>query len=131
MNIAVISVGSNLDPRANVTRARDLLEKEQRFLGQSSFVVTRPIGPKDQPDFLNGAFLISTELDLQGLKDALKKIESGMGRVIGADKWGPRTIDLDIVVWNGEVVDNDFYERDFVRNAVIELLPQLAQKKNC
>ena len=72
------------------------------------------------------AFLVSTGLDREELERNLKEIEKKLGRVKTGTKFGPRTIDLDIVVWNGEVVDLDFYERDFVRNACCELLPELA-----
>jgi len=57
------------------------------------------------------------------LKRRLREIESGLGRVRTANKNGPRTIDLDILVWNGEVVDADVYERGFLRDSIIELLP--------
>ena len=129
MNLAVIMVGSNIDPEFNLKKAREYLEKEQNLLAESSPVTTKPIGYKYQPDFVNGAFLISTELDMEILERSLKQIEVRLGRQKAADKYGPRTIDLDIVVWNGKVVNRDFYERDFVRKAVFELLPQLAEKK--
>jgi len=129
MNIAVISVGSNIEPEKNVSKAASLLEKEQKLLQRSAFITTKPIGSAEQPDFLNGAFLVATELDIQGLKSSLKRIERKMGRVRQAEKYSPRVIDLDIVVWNGEVVDKDFYERDFLRNAVREVYPQLNNKK--
>lgn len=129
MNIAVISVGSNIDPEINIEKARSLLAGEHELLGESSFVRTKPIGYLEQPDFINGAFLISTEMEQGALERNLKKIERALGRVKSAIKFGPRTIDLDIVVWNGKVVDRDFYERDFVRNACFELLPELAEKK--
>jgi 2-amino-4-hydroxy-6-hydroxymethyldihydropteridine diphosphokinase len=128
MNIAVISVGSNIDPQVNIERARCLLAGEHELLGESSFVRTKPIGYLKQPDFLNGAFLISTELDQEELEKNLKEIEKALGRVKTAIKFGPRTIDLDIVVWNGNVISRDFYERDFVRNACCDLLPELAEK---
>ncbi len=128
MNIAVISVGSNIDPEVNIEKGRSLLAGEHELLGESSFVRTKPIGHLEQPDFVNGAFLISTELDQEELERNLKKIEKALGRVKSAIKFGPRTIDLDIVVWNGKVVSRDFYARDFVRNACCELLPELAEK---
>ena len=128
MNIAVISIGSNIDSEVNIEKARSLLAGEHELLGESSFVRTKPVGYLKQPDFINGAFLLSTEMDQGELERNLKKIEKALGRVKTAIKFGPRTIDLDIVVWNGKVVDRDFYERDFVRNACCELLPELAEK---
>ena len=128
MNIAVISVGSNIDPEANIEKARALLAREHELLGESAFVRTKPIGYRKQPDFVNGAFLVCTALDREGLERNLKEMEKKLGRVKTGIKFGPRAIDLDIVVWNGEVVDRDFYERGFVRKACCELLPELARK---
>ena len=52
-------------------------------------------------------------------------MEKDLGRVASAERFGPRTIDLDIVVWNGKVVDKDFYSRDYLKESVLELLPDL------
>ncbi len=57
------------------------------------------------------------------MKTRLREIESGLGRVRTGNKNGPRTIDLDILVWNGEVVDDDVYEREFLKTSIRELLP--------
>ena len=125
MNIAVISVGSNIEPEANIEKARLRLADSQKLVGVSAFVRTRPIGKLDQPHFLNGAFLVSTGLDQADFTKLLKEIENELGRVRTADKYGPRSIDLDLLVWNGRVIDEDFYRRSFVRDAVVELLPEL------
>ncbi|HEX7511155.1 MAG TPA: 2-amino-4-hydroxy-6-hydroxymethyldihydropteridine diphosphokinase [Chitinivibrionales bacterium] len=121
MNIAAISVGSNIEAPRYIALAKETLQKEQTFLKESAFVTTAPIGTCNQPDFLNGAFLIGTELDLETFRGYLKKLEDRLGRVRQVDKFGPRTIDLDIVAWNGEIINDDFYERDFVTKAVEEL----------
>jgi 2-amino-4-hydroxy-6-hydroxymethyldihydropteridine diphosphokinase len=122
LNIAVVSVGSNIDAERSVARTKELLSKEQKILAQSAFVKTSPIGFSDQADFLNGAFLVSTGLSIDKFKDYLRDLEDRLGRVRTENKFGPRTIDLDIVVWNGEIVNDDFYERDFVKKAVVEVL---------
>ena len=125
INNAVISLGSNIDPDQNIQKAKELLQREQKVLGESTFVRTKPIGNTAQPDFINGALLISTELGLSELIARLKKLERMLGRKKSEDKFGPRPIDIDVVIWNGKVIDNDFYERSFVQNAVLELLPDL------
>jgi 2-amino-4-hydroxy-6-hydroxymethyldihydropteridine diphosphokinase len=125
VNIAVVSVGSNIDAERSVARAKKLLSKEQKILAQSAFVKTSPIGFSDQADFLNGAFLVSTDMSIDVFKGYLKDLEDRLGRVRTENKYGPRIIDLDIVVWNGAIVNNDFYERDFVKNAVMEVLPEI------
>jgi 2-amino-4-hydroxy-6-hydroxymethyldihydropteridine diphosphokinase len=125
MNKVIIGVGSNIEARRHILQAKNILVKEQNFLKESIFKTTSPIGFANQPDFLNGAFLIETEMDREKFRVYLKKLESRLGRVRTENKNGPRTIDLDIVTWNGQVVNNDYYERDFVRNAVKELMPNL------
>jgi 2-amino-4-hydroxy-6-hydroxymethyldihydropteridine diphosphokinase len=122
VNRAIVGVGSNIEPRSNIVKAKEILLKEQHLVKESEFVTTSPIGFANQPDFINGAFMVDTELPLAGFKAYLKDIETRLGRVRDGNKNGPRTIDLDIIVWNGEIVNGDYYERDFVKKAVEELL---------
>ncbi|MBF0277556.1 MAG: 2-amino-4-hydroxy-6-hydroxymethyldihydropteridine diphosphokinase [SAR324 cluster bacterium] len=126
MNQAIIAAGSNIKPQYHIEQARIQLNEAKMLLAESQFIQTTPIGNTDQPDFINGAFLIETRFDARQLKAWLKALEDNLGRVRGADKFGPRTIDLDIVVWNKEIVDDEVYERDFLKNSVIELCPELA-----
>jgi 2-amino-4-hydroxy-6-hydroxymethyldihydropteridine diphosphokinase len=125
MNIAVIGIGSNINPFDNIKKAKKVISSEQKLLGESKFVKTKPVGFKNQPDFINGAFLIETDLELKELRAYLKNVEIKLGRKKSSNKFTSRTIDLDIIVWNNTVIDNDFYEREFVRNSVKELLPEL------
>ena len=125
MNTAVIGVGSNINAPKNIALAKEALSREHRLDGESAFVKTSPIGFSDQPDFMNGAFLVSTELSIDEFKDYLKGLEDRLGRVRTGNKFGPRAIDLDVVAWNGKIVNNDFYERDFVRNAVLDVMPEI------
>ena len=125
MNSAVISVGSNIDPEGNIKKARRLLSREQRLLSVSTLVRTSPVGLKDQPDFLNGAFLIETALGAEGLRAYLKDVEQRLGRKRTREPNAPRTIDLDLVVFNGVIIDDDYFRYEFVRRAVDELAPGL------
>lgn len=122
MNTAVVGVGSNIEPEENVEKARVILEEEGLLAASSSFVKTKPIGFMDQPDFLNGAFLIKTEMGKEELAAHLRAVEDKLGRVRTENKFGPRTIDLDIVVWNRQVVDEDYRSRRFLKDAVDELV---------
>ena len=72
-----------------------------------------------------GSVLIETASEIGELKAALKRIESALGRDGTVDSSEPRTIDLDIVVWNNAVVDKDFYRREYLKHSVLELLPNL------
>ncbi|NEP51600.1 MAG: 2-amino-4-hydroxy-6-hydroxymethyldihydropteridine diphosphokinase [Moorea sp. SIO3C2] len=125
VNEVVVSVGSNIEPDKNVKLAEDNLSKTDYFVNKSRFYITKPIGFTDQPDFLNGAFLIHTEDGFETFRQKLKQVEIDQGRVKQSNKNGPRCIDLDIVVWNRRIVDPDFYQRDFIKKTVLELIPDL------
>ena len=125
MNIAAIGVGSNINPDYNIKKAKQILTKDHKLLGSSSFIKTRPIGFKDKNDFLNGAFLVSTDLKFEEFAEYLKKVEKKVGRIKSHKKFTSRTIDLDLVVWNEKIIDKDFFTRKFLRHSIIELLPNL------
>jgi len=102
---AVIGLGSNLgDRRAVLTLAALELRKLGRVAAASSIYETPPVGPP-QPLFLNAAIALSTSLEPAGLLAALLDIERRLGRV-RRERWGPRTIDLDILWISGVVVDS-------------------------
>ena len=124
-NRAVLGLGSNIDPEENIRSAIEIISGEVRLIKTSSFVETEPVGFKEQRSFINGALLIETPLGAFELKARLREIESELGRVRTANKNGPRTIDLDILVWNDEVVDDDVYERGFLRDSIKELIPEI------
>jgi 2-amino-4-hydroxy-6-hydroxymethyldihydropteridine diphosphokinase len=121
-NSVIISIGSNIDAEKNIRIMLDLLSKHTEIVKVSRLVITKPIGIENQPDFTNGAVKIATPLEKDKLNKLLKTIEDQLGRDRTAAKFGPRTIDLDIVVWNGEIIDNDYYTRDFLKVSVEELV---------
>ncbi|MBD3239403.1 MAG: 2-amino-4-hydroxy-6-hydroxymethyldihydropteridine diphosphokinase [Chitinivibrionales bacterium] len=123
MNRAILGVGASIRPHEHIARARSMLARDHHLVTESSYVTTKALNRPGDPDFVNGAMLIETERSFDKLRDYLKSVERRLGRVKTADPFGPRTIDLDIVVWNGEVVNSDYHERDFVRNAVREVAP--------
>jgi 2-amino-4-hydroxy-6-hydroxymethyldihydropteridine diphosphokinase len=122
MNTVIVGVGSNIQPDSTIKQARTILSHEHQVIKESAFVATAPIGFTDQPDFVNGAFFVETDMDLPGFENYLKEVENRLGRVRTGNKFGPRTIDLDIIVWNGRVVSDDYATRDFVKKAVDELI---------
>lgn len=125
VNFSIIGVGSNIDPENNVRAAKENLARTVTILAQSAFVYTAPLLDTEQDRFLNGAFLIRSPLEQESLKQHLKRIEIEMGRVKTKNKNGPRPIDLDIIAFNHAITDNDVYERDFLRDSILELLPTL------
>lgn len=129
MATAVIAVGSNIEPERNIALAQNMIREQLHFIAASRFVKTTPRGFTDQPDFINGACRVETEMTIDELKKYLKSVEQRLGRKRTANSNGPRTIDLDVVVYDGQIVDDDFYKYNFVRTAVLELEPEL-QKRN-
>ena len=119
----IIGLGSNINPERNIASALFLLGSDHELVSISNLVTTAPIGIVEQPDFINGVARIYTTLELNGLKDYLKNIEDQLFRNRTEKKYGPRTIDLDIVVWDGVIIDKDYYDRDFLQLAVAEIYP--------
>ncbi|PWD98753.1 2-amino-4-hydroxy-6-hydroxymethyldihydropteridine diphosphokinase [Marinilabilia rubra] len=120
-NRVIIGLGSNINPEQNIREAFEILDSRYGLLKSSGPVKTSPIGITDQPDFYNAVGLIEFSLSANELKKQLKGIEDEMGRDRNRPKYGPREIDLDILLWNGEVVDEDYYEREFLQQLVKEI----------
>ncbi len=125
MNQVVIGIGSNIQPDENIAQAKKRIATRHRILSESQFVQTKPIGLTGQPDFSNGVLLLETDMEKVELKRWLKELETDMGRQGGVHKFGPRPIDLDILVWNGQVIHQDVFERDFLQKAILEVLPHI------
>lgn len=105
--VAFVAVGSNLEPEKNIPAAERLLAKRVRVLARSAFYRNSALGRPEQPDFVNGAWMIETDLPPRALKfDVLRIIEAELGRVRTADKFAPRTIDLDLVLYDNQEVDD-------------------------
>ena len=125
MNRIIISVGSNINPRKNIRRSIQLLSHVVKIEKKSNIWITEAYGD-DGPDFLNMALLISTEFDADYLKTTiLTKIESDLKRVRTGDKYAPRTIDLDIIIFNGEILDNDLWTKVFLALPISEIEPNI------
>ncbi len=125
MNTAVVGLGSNIKPEETILKARKLLACQYKVLAESHFLKTKAFGDGAQADFLNGAVLLTTDLSPEQLKTSLKVMEQSLGREDDQHGYVPRIIDLDILVWNGQVVNHDFFERGFIKASVLELLPDL------
>lgn len=121
-NAAIVGIGSNLDAGKNIEQMLEILSTHVQIIKVSTFLITKPIGIINQPDYTNGAVKINTELDRANFELLMKSIEDRMGRDRSAPKFGPRNIDLDLVVWNGEIVDDDYYTRDFLQKTVDEII---------
>lgn len=105
-----IALGSNLDdPVRQVQQAiRELQELSgSRLVATSSLYRSAPLGPADQPDYINAVVALDTELSPHALLDALQAIELAHGRQRGPQRWGPRTLDLDMLIYGTEQIENE------------------------
>ncbi|HET7856105.1 MAG TPA: 2-amino-4-hydroxy-6-hydroxymethyldihydropteridine diphosphokinase [Gaiellaceae bacterium] len=137
MKEAYVGIGSNLgDREQNVRRAVELLGADARIevVALSELRETEPVGFVDQPRFLNGAAHVRTALTPRALLDRLLEIERSLGRVRTAERYGPRTIDLDLLLYGDEVVDEPglhvphprLAERRFALEPLLDLEPELS-----
>ena len=132
---AYIGIGSNVGDSEEImnTAIRKLdLTRDNKVTEVSDFIVTKPYGGVEQDDFLNGAFKIETLLTPEELLEKLNELEAEAGRVRTVH-WGPRTLDLDILFYDNEVIDNkrlhiphiDMQNRDFTLIPMRQLAPYL------
>jgi len=134
VSIVYISSGSNLgDKKANILKAIDKIKSSNiEVLCLSSFYKTKPYGYQDQDDFYNIVMKIKTNHSPQNLLKLCLEIEKDMGRT-RTIKWGPRTIDLDLLFFDKKIINTkelviphpDLHNRDFVLKPLLEISPQL------
>ncbi|MET4027928.1 2-amino-4-hydroxy-6-hydroxymethyldihydropteridine diphosphokinase [Marinobacter sp. MBR-99] len=134
--LAYVGLGSNLeDPTAQLARAvAELASLPGTTLqAQSPFYASSPVGPQDQPDFVNGAVQLATDLSPHQLLDHLQAIEQAHGRE-RLRHWGPRTLDLDLLLYGNDIIHDkrltvphaELANRDFVLQPLLDLNPELA-----
>jgi 2-amino-4-hydroxy-6-hydroxymethyldihydropteridine diphosphokinase len=134
-----IGLGSNLaDPKYQVSSAIEQLKQvdKTRFIQSSSLYSSPPMGPQDQPDYVNAVLEIETELSAHGLLDKLQEIERIHGRV-RKRHWGERTLDLDLLLYGDIVIDDErlkvphpgIAERAFVLYPLAEIAPEITIPK--
>ncbi len=133
---AFVGIGSNLDdPFRHVTRACIDLRKCSGIdeLRRSRIYRSAPMGPQSQPDYFNAVVAFGTRLQPFALLDLLQEIESSHGRQRGAERWGPRPLDLDLLLYGDEEINHDrltvphpgLYERAFVLYPLYDVAPDL------
>jgi 2-amino-4-hydroxy-6-hydroxymethyldihydropteridine diphosphokinase len=131
-----IGLGSNLnEPKAQLLRAIEALRQlpQSRLTAVSHLYRSAPMGPTGQPDYINAVAMFDTCLSPLSLLDALQGIEKAQGRVRSAERWGPRTLDLDLLLYGAQVIDSErltvphpgLGERNFVLYPLSELSPEL------
>jgi 2-amino-4-hydroxy-6-hydroxymethyldihydropteridine diphosphokinase len=133
---AFLGLGSNLGDRlGNLQAAVDALGREpvMRVVASSRVWETAPVGGPAQPDYLNAVLRVETDGSARDLLEAAQRVEAALGRV-RAERWGARTIDVDVLLFGDERIDEPdlivphprFAERAFVVVPLLELDPQPA-----
>ncbi|WP_025164712.1 2-amino-4-hydroxy-6-hydroxymethyldihydropteridine diphosphokinase [Pseudomonas taeanensis] len=136
MERVYIGLGSNLaEPLKQLRGALTALAAlpQTQLLAQSSFYVSDPLGPADQPRYVNAVAALDSALEPLVLLDALQAIELSQGRERKAERWGPRTLDLDILLFGERLLNNarltvphyHMHARAFVLYPLAELAPEL------
>lgn len=131
-----LALGSNLaDPLQQVQNALDALAAipQTRVVAVSSFYRTPPYGPQDQPDYLNAVVELATALQPDALLDHTQRVEQEQGRVRKAHRWGPRTLDLDILLFDRQTLTSDrltvphydMHNRAFMLVPLLEIAPAI------
>ena len=136
MERVYIGLGSNLaEPQSQLRAALQALQAlpDNRFIGCSSLYASDPLGPADQPRYVNAVAALDTRLEPHALLDQLQRIELEQGRQRKAERWGPRTLDLDILLFGQRVLHDErltvphyhMHARAFVLYPLAELAPGL------
>ena len=136
MTRVYIALGSNLaNPLHQVQSALNALAElpQTQLIATSSLYRTPPLGPQDQPDYLNAVVALDTDLSAENLLDHTQKIELEHGRVRKDERWGPRTLDLDILLFGDEIINTerltvphyDMKNRQFMLYPLAEIAPEL------
>jgi|SRR5699024_6488491 len=135
MNNVYIALGSNLNnPLAQLTQAVQTLKQhpDLKVKKVSPFYGSKPLGPQDQPDYVNAVAQIETDLEPLALLDTLQSIENSQGRV-RLRRWGERTLDLDILLFNQDIISHprltvphcEMKNREFVIIPLFDIAPNL------
>lgn len=132
METVYLALGANIgETRANIDHTIKLLNQKLMNLRAAPIYTSKAVGYTDQPDFLNTAVVAETDLSLQELMRFIKDTEQKVGR-IKRFRWGPREIDIDIILYGDQIYQDDsleiphprFRERDFVLKPLCDLNPQ-------
>lgn len=124
-NHAILLLGSNIDPAVNLAKAMELLNCSLPITKTSRIWITESVG-KEGPDFLNTAVEVITFLNADQLKKKIiSPIEIGLGRMRTSDKYEPRTIDIDVIIFNGKVLDENLWDKVFIALPVSEIVPDI------
>ncbi len=124
MHQIILLIGSNIEPQKNIPAALKMLEEVHPFKRCSRIWKTTAFGSKG-PDFLNIAVQTDTSLSMIEYKDqVIKKIETALKRERLPDKNAPRTIDIDIIVFDDNIIDRGIWNKFFITVPLADILPE-------
>jgi 2-amino-4-hydroxy-6-hydroxymethyldihydropteridine diphosphokinase len=125
----IVSLGSNISPTENLRWALELLQERETVLQVATVWETPPVGTTGH-NFFNSALSLLSEKDPNDLKHAvLRPIETQLGRVRTGDKYAPRPIDLDPILWEDDILDDRLWDFAYLAIPVAELRPDLTDPR--
>ena len=136
MHRVYLGLGANLNsPKEQLDNAVIALKNlpNCEFINVSHYYASKPMGPQDQPDYINAVACIKTTLEPEQLLDLTQRIELEHGRVRKAERWGPRTLDIDTLLFDDQIINTvrltvphyGLNNREFVVYPLLELAPEL------
>lgn len=137
MTEVFVALGANLtEPRVQILRAIKALQQlpASELVSCSPLYSSAPMGPQDQPDYINAVARLNTSLPPHALLDELQRIELEQGRERKDERWGPRTLDLDLLLYGQQIIQDErltvphygMTQRAFVLVPLFDIAPQLA-----
>lgn len=136
MALCFIGLGANLhDPVSTVLKAIEEIKQlpQSIFVKHSKVYSSKPMGPANQPDYVNAVIAIETQLTAHQVFDYTCEIEQLHGRIRNGEHWGPRTLDLDILLFDNQIINDEklivphygLKEREFVIYPLLDIDPAL------
>ncbi len=110
ITLVYVGIGANLNnPKRQVKKAMKALATlpQTKFITQSSLYLSPPMGPQDQDHYINAIAKLETDLKAIDLLDQLQAIENSQGRVRKSERWGPRTLDLDLILYGNQIINEE------------------------
>ena len=128
-----VGVGANISPETNIARGLDMLGAKVRILALSMFYRTAPLGGSGQPFYINGVVKVADDLAPPALRRLCKEVEKDLGRADVTDRYAPRPLDLDILLYGMRIIrvetltipDPQIADRPFLAVPLHELAPGL------
>lgn len=124
--IVCVELGSNIRPEEYIPKAAQALDENFKILDISRAWETPPVGCVGCGNYLNAAVLIETDIPNEELRLHLRKLEAQLDRIRTSDKFAPRTIDIDVLIYDGELIEPNLWKYSFLAVPVSEIMPKFS-----